>query len=151
MRIQRWGDSSPDKSPQVFDSELAHHASQLARRDAILSITGTDPYSSTVQHLEGPPGVGSAQNQQALFGVGGGGGIAILDVDFGAGESVGDLGQCARLVVTVHHQHVVLDDECAVFFEQQQRLARVTHHHANDAVVHGVAGGNCVDVDFGLG
>ena len=64
---------------------------------------------------------------------------------------MGDLGQCAGLVVTVHHQHVVLDDECAVLFEQQQRLARVTHHHANDAVVHGVAGGDCVDVDFRLG
>ena len=73
---------------------------------------------STIQHLERFFGVGSAQNQQALFCVRAGGLVAVFDVDFGSRESMGDLGQRAGLIVAVHHQHIVFDDKCAVLFEQ---------------------------------
>ena len=64
---------------------------------------------------------------------------------------MGDLGEGARFVVGIHHQHVVFHDECAVFFEHEECLAGVAHDHPNDAVIDGVAGGDGVDINPGFG
>ena len=59
--------------------------------------------------------------------------------------------QFAGLVASIDHEHIVLDDQCAMFFEHVQRFAVIAHHHANDAVIHCIARRDSINIDFGFG
>ena len=57
----------------------------------------------------------------------------------------------AGFVAAIDHQHVIFDNECAVFFEDMEGFAIIADNETDDAVVHGVAGRDGVNVNFGFG
>jgi len=96
-------------------------------------------------------GIVDAQNQKSFFLVGGSGAIRILDVHAGIRQSVGDARQATGLVGSFYEQDIIFHHQGAAFLEHVEGLAIITDNHPNHGVVHGVAGGNGIDVDAGLG
>src|SRR5678815_102486 len=82
--------------------------------------------------------------------VGAGRAVGILDVDFGIRQFVSNLGERSRFVDSIDHQHVALDDKGSVFLEDSASPGGVADHHPYDAVIHGVADGDGLDVDLGV-
>ena len=104
-----------------------------------------------VEDLEGFPGIGGAEDEESVAGPGTGGAVGVLDVDVGVAEASGDGGEAAGAVVAMDHEDIALDDEGVAFLEEFQGAAGIADDHAHDTVVDGVAGGDGVDVDAGLG
>lgn len=106
---------------------------------------------SRIQNLQRLLHIGHAQDEQALLRIRRRGAVGVFDVDLFGGKLVRDLRERAGFVVALDQQHVVLNHESPVLFEDMDRLPVVAQDHANDDVVHGVAGGEGEDVDLRFG
>ena len=58
--------------------------------------------------------------------------------------------QFARFVAALDDYNIVFDDQRAVLLKDVKRLAIIAHHHSDDAVVHGIARGDGVNIDAGF-
>src|SRR5439155_18826858 len=105
--------------------------------------------SSAIEHFERFLGIGSAQDEQSFLRIGRRGAIAVFDIDSSVGELLRNARERSWFVVAFDHNDVGLDDECAAFLEEQERLARVADYHANDTVIDVVAGSYGINIDFG--
>src|SRR5947207_15339001 len=108
-------------------------------------------HSSSIQNFQSLIRVGNAHDHQALFCVGRRRAVAILDVDAGIGELVGQPSELARFVAAVDDNNVILDDERSMSFEDVQGLAIIVYYEADDTVVNSIPGRDRVDIDFGFG
>lgn len=93
-------------------------------------------------------GVGGAENQQTVVGGGIGGAIAVVDIDVGIGQLMGNPSQGARLVVALDHKHLGCNGNGIVFFKDAHRAFGVAHDHADHVVIHCVSGTYGVYIDF---
>ncbi len=105
---------------------------------------------SGIKNLKGPGRVRDAHDHEAFFRVGRGGAVAVFDVYAGIGKLVGDAGEFARFVAAINENDIIFDGESPMLLENVQGLAVVAGHDADNTMVHRIACGDGVDVDFGF-
>ena len=128
-------------------SELLRPQTNAAIRQNPKPLLGIELF----EDRQRPFGIRHTQNKKALFRRRHGGQVAVVDVDLPGGEGMGDPGEAARFVVVLDHQHVALNDQCAVRLKECHCQVGIADNHPNNCMIRGVGDGESVDVDLRAG